>query len=259
MPDQKRFLVDVGMTNLPFPMRVISKKEPEGQHTVASIAISARVMQEFEPSLIDKFIQVLHEHRDRIGTRSLKTNITDYLKELKANAVQVDFTYPYFIEKLTPVSKEKCLVRYNCTFTAKLSSLEETPKVVFKMEIPAITTYPVHFEKDLGGLFGQLSNVVIEVESGKDIYPEDLVDIVDRHALVPVYSFLTGKDQEFVINKIHTEKKTSVVMTDEIRAELSRNRNIVWYSVNCSNFGMLHSYSTVVGTEKSMWVPFSNY
>ena len=257
--DEKRFLVDVGMTNLPFPMRVISKKEAEGQHTIASISISARVMQEFEPRLIDKFIQTLHNHRDRIGTKTLKANIMDYLKDLKANAVQIDFIYPYFIEKLTPVSKEKCLVKYNCTYSVKVSSVESSPKVTFKMEIPTITTYPLSLEKEVGGLFGQLSNVFVEIESAEDVYPEDILDIVDRHALVPVYSFLTEKDQAFVINKIHTDKKSSVIMTDEIRNELSHNKAITWYSVNCANFGMLHSYSTVIGTEKSMWVPFSTY
>ena len=48
-------------------------------------------------------------------------------------------------------------------------------------------------------------------------------------------------------------------MIDEIREELARKRDISSYSINCDNFGMLHSYSTVIGTEKSMWVPFSSY
>jgi len=29
--------------------------------------------------------------------------------------------------------------------------------------------------------------------------------------------------------------------------------------VNCNNYGMLHTYSTVIGTEKSSWVPFSGF
>jgi len=32
---------------------------------------------------------------------------------------------------------------------------------------------------------------------------------------------------------------------------------MTWYSVRCANYGMLHSYSTMVGTEKSSWVPYS--
>ena len=215
MKDEKRFLVDVGMKELPFPIKVVSKANPDGQATIANISINARIMHEFEAGWIDKFIQVVHQHRDRIGTKSLRDNIADYVKELKASTVKIDFEYPFFIEKHTPVSKEKCLVKYSCGYSAKVPSIDEKSRVFFKMAIPCITTYPASDPKKTAGLFGQLSTVVIETESQKDVYPEDILDLVDRHALSPIYSFLTKEDQEFVISKIHTEKKTSVVMLDE--------------------------------------------
>ncbi len=48
-------------------------------------------------------------------------------------------------------------------------------------------------------------------------------------------------------------------MIDEIKEDLSQLPEINWYAVRCSNHGMLHNYSTVIATEKSMWVPFSGY
>jgi hypothetical protein len=57
----------------------------------------------------------------------------------------------------------------------------------------------------------------VEIDSQKDIYPEELVEIVDKHALTPIYSFLTAEDQAFIIQKIHSEYKTSVMVTDEIK------------------------------------------
>lgn len=259
MEDKRRFLVDVGIKDLPFPMKVASKVNPEGQSTVANISISARIMREFEARWIDKFIQIVHRHRERIGTKTLGVNILDYLEELAATAVKIDFNYPYFVEKLTPVSREKCLVRYLCTYAARVFSGSERAKIHFKMEIPIITTYPGSDPEKPGGLFGQLSVVEVEVESQKEIYPEDLVEIVDKHALMPIYSFLTEKDQIHVIQKVHSEEKSSVVVTDEIRNELARDSDIDWYSVRSSNYGMLHSYSTVIGTEKTMWVPSSGF
>ena len=71
------------------------------------------------------------------------------------------------------------------------------------------------------------------------------------------YSFLLEEDQDYLIGKIHTDEKTSLVMIDEIKNQISKIPNIDWFSVQCSNHGMLHSYSTVIGTEKSWWVPFS--
>ncbi len=259
MVDQKEFLVDVEMRDLPFPMRVISKKDSEGQPTVANISISARIMHGFEARWIDIFIRTLHQHRDSIGTGTLRNNIVDYMKELSASSVRVDFHYPYFVEKLTPMSREKCVVRYFCTYSAKATSTKEDPKIIFKIEIPCITTYPGSVSDKPGGLLGQLSSVIIEIIAKKDFFAEDLVEIVDDHALSPIYSFLSEDDQASLIQRIHSEKKSSVVLTDEIKNDLRYHPAIEWYAVRCANYGMLHSYNTVVGTEKSYWVPFSGY
>jgi GTP cyclohydrolase I len=259
MVDEKRFFVDVGMDGLPFPMRVLSKKDTQSQPTVATISIEARIMNEFEARWIDRFIQIVHQHRDLIGTETLSANIVDYVKQLNAHNVRVIFNYPFFAEKITPKSKEKCLVQYHCVYSASATSMNEKPRIVFAMTIPCITTYPGSVPSEAGGLFGQISLVTIEIESRDKVFPEDLVELVDRHALSPIYSFLTAEDQAFLIKKIHSEKKSSVVMADEIKDELARNKMAVWYSIRCSNRGMLHSYSTMIGTEKSRWVPYSEY
>ena len=184
-------------------------------------------------------------------------HIIDYLDLLNASAVKVDIEYPFFIEKTTPVSKEKCLVRYLCTNTAKITSTNNDPTIMFKIEIPVITTYPVMLRGNQGGLFAQMSCVTVEIESEKDIFPEDIVDLVERHALSPVYSFVTKEDQQHIINKVHSVEKTSVDMVDEIKKELASNRNVSWYSVTSTNDGMLHSYNTFINIEKSSWIPFS--
>ncbi len=257
MSSEKRFLVDVEMRDMPFPIKALSKADPAGQPTVANISIEARIMQEFEAAWIDRFIRVLHSHREHIGTATLQQNIPDYVKALNASVVKVTFDYPFFVEKRTPVTNERCLVRYNCSYSAKVPSLEGKPRVFFRISVPCITTYPVADEKGSGGLFGQLSTVVIETESQKDVYPEDLVALVDRHALLPVHSYLAPEDQQAVIRRIHSEHKTSVMMVDGIKSELATDRGLSFYAVHCKNYGMLHSYSTVVGTEKNLWVPFS--
>jgi GTP cyclohydrolase IB len=259
MTSQKAFLVDVGMKNLPFPIKVMSRNVSDGQFTVAGISISARIGHEFEARWIDTFIQIVHQHRDRIGTKTLAQNSQDYVKALRASAVTLSFEFPFFYEKLTPVSHEKCLVRYLCTYTVKANSIMGAPKATLKINIPVLTTYPISAPETKGGLFSQLSIITLEVEPKKEIFPEDLVDLVDRHALAPIYSFLTAEDQIYLINKAHTDNKPSVMVVDKIKDELAHNANIEWYSVSSANYGMLHSYSTVIGTEKSMWVPFSGF
>jgi GTP cyclohydrolase I len=252
-------MVDVGIRDLPFPMRVRSRENPDGQITVASIDISARIMQRFEASWIDAFIRVLHRHKGQIGTEWVTENVEDYLEEVNASKVSVDFGFPFFVEKLTPVSQEECLVRYQCTRSARLFSAHSKPTSHLRMEIPCITTYPASSLSLSGGLFGQLSVFDIELETNDVVFPEDLVDIVDRHAVAPMYSYLTEVDQTYIIDQVHSIEKTSVVVTDEVKSELAHDAAIGSYSVRCSNFCMLRPYSTFLATEKSKWVPDSGW
>ncbi len=254
MDDQKEFLVDVGLNGLPFPINVPTRSAPDGQSIPAMVTISARIMQRFAPGWIDRFIQVLHRHRDDIGPRTLRANLNDYIEELDASSVKIELAFPLFVEKPTPVSHETCLVRYRCAFSAKGSAVLE-PRCVLRIEVPVVTTYPVGDTDDPQSLFGQLSTVVLEVESDDEVSPEELVELVDRHALAPMYSFLTTADQRYLIHRIHTERKTSTAMVGEIKTELTNDPRVSWYSVRCVNFGMLHSYGTVVGLEKGSWVP----
>ena len=97
MIDKAEFLVDVGMSDLSLPIQVASREAPEGQHTVAEISIKARIMHDFEARWIDTFIRIAQEHRGRIGTATLKENIHDYARELRAMSVKVDFNYPFLV------------------------------------------------------------------------------------------------------------------------------------------------------------------
>ena len=259
MEKERRNLVDVGLENLPYPMRVVSRVDPEGQHTVSAISISARLNHEFEARWIETLIKIVHSHRETIGTKSLRKNINAYLDGLNATDVSITFSYPYFVEKLTPVSKEKCLVRYLCAYTAKSASAMGKTRVAFKIQVPCLTTYPSARADQPGGLFGQLSSVVVETESDGDIFPEDLVEIVDKQALSPIYSYLSEADEQYVINKLHTERKTSVEMLDDVKQELASRKDIVWFSLHSTNFGMLHSYATLIGSEKSLWSSYEDW
>ena len=142
MTTEKRFLVDVGMRDLPFPIRVLSRISPEGQPTIADISISARIMHDFEARWIDTFIQIVHQHRERIGTETLIDNIGDYVDALRASAVTVTFDFPFFYEKLTPISREKCLVRYTCAYTVKANPIAGRPRATLRVNVPVLTTYP---------------------------------------------------------------------------------------------------------------------
>ena len=259
MVSHEKLLVDVGMSDLPFPVRVASRTDEEGQATVANISISARIVHDHEGNWTNRFIQIVHRHRHKIGTRTLRGRLGAYLEELNATTVSLSFEYPYFIQKYTPVTKEPCLVSYRCAYRAHASVDGAVPKVTFCVEVPALTSDDASAPGESGGLYGQLSKLRVEVQPTGELHPEDIVDLVDGRALSPVYSFLTTADQLHIIQEVHSRDKTSVELTEEVKAALAQSDKVDWYSVRCFDYSMLHSYSTVIGTEKTMRIPINSF
>ncbi|MGI5940359.1 MAG: GTP cyclohydrolase, FolE2/MptA family [Thermoleophilia bacterium] len=267
MITDRRFLVDVGMQGLSMPVKVPSRSVSEGQSTIADISVSARIRHEFEARWIDTFAHILHRHRDHISAASLIDHVGEYIEALQASVVTVTLDFPFFYEKEAPVSREKCLVRYQCGYTVKANSIAGRPRAILRVDVPVLTTHPASTSQGElasilqgeGGAFTQSSMITVEVEPLRDVFPEDLVDLVEHHALVPLYSYLTAEDQAYLIRQAYTGHRSSVVVVDNVRDELARHRGIAWYSVVSVDRGMFHSYATMVATEKSMWIPFEGY
>ncbi|MFH2049519.1 MAG: GTP cyclohydrolase, FolE2/MptA family [bacterium] len=258
MPDKKRHLVDVDLNDFKYPLKVSSPSYPNGMPTIATISIHARINHDFAARWIEKFINILHQHRDSIGSSSLKTNVLDYLNELEANKVQVIFEYPYFVEKITPISKQKDLVPYQCKYTVRVSCTDNCPISTLKIEIPTITTDPASKPDNERGLFAQKSVCHIEVESDREVYPDEFVSLVDRHALIPIHSFLSLEDKAHLIETAHTKCKSSVVMIEEIQEELAQKNYINWYKIKCNNYGLLNLHNTGIGAEKDLGILLSD-
>lgn len=184
----------------------------------------------------------------------MRSIVHECKEAFQAEFVAIEIEYPVFVEKMTPVTTEPCIVEYRCGYSAVFPTVRNATTIMFRIRIPCITTYPVS-ETEKSGFLAQLSIVTIQTQSPSDLFPEDLVSTVDAHALAPIYSFLAVEDQKEIISRIHSKKRTSLVMIDEIRQELALDKRIDFFTVSCSNFGLLHSYSTLIGTEKG-WSPW---
>ena len=87
----------------------------------------------------------------------------------------------------------------------------------------------------------------------KEIEEKDFEDL--EESLTDFINNLADENSSMIDD--HKEKLKEKI--DEIKNELARNHDISWYSVRVSNYGMLHSYSTAISTEKSYWIPFSTF
>ena len=97
--------------------------------------------------------------------------------------------------------------------------------------------------------------MAIEISCYRDVFPEEIVELVDEHCLVPVYSYLPPEDEKYLIRRAHERCVSSVVLTEAVRKDLVCLPAVDWCSVKCKNRGLLHLYSTEVGVEHTPCFP----
>ncbi len=252
------FLVEVSIADLPFPITVPSGTAHEGQATVATLSVKARIMAEMEADWTDRFIRVTHQKRDALGHERLEETLLAYKDALEAKSVELRLDYPYFVEKRAPVSGEACLVRYDCRLTGRYPSLDEGPRVRFRVICPVLSSTAVAGE--FGGLplaLPQPSRVAIEIESDDALSPESIAAIVDEAGLVPVYSYLSKEDRRQLTERTRTLYRPSVEVVDRIRAAMAARADVSWYSIEMIDRSPLQTYTAIQSTHKSLWVPGS--
>jgi GTP cyclohydrolase I len=250
MNSERAFLVDIGIEGVDVPIVAPSRDAASGRPTIATFSAMATVKRDYEASSIDELIQLFRDHDGTISVESLQEMVLGYRDELGGVPLRVALTYPFVIEKRAPVSGERSPVTHRCGYSVEVGPLQRFAKPLFRIDVPVLTTYPAATKETPGGLFSQESDVALRLECTRDVFPEDLAELVERHALAPKYSYMTAEDQDFIRQRAHARRISSVMMTAAIQRELEAMDEIRWFSIRCRNRGMLHAYRTFVGTQR---------
>ena len=99
MNDEKRFLAEVGIRDVRLPIKVPSRNNPDGQRTVGSANIQARIMREFEPAWIDRFIQILHHSKRELGIENMRSSCTNARKHSKLSLLPLKSSTPFLSKR----------------------------------------------------------------------------------------------------------------------------------------------------------------
>src|SRR6266850_1787738 len=107
----------VGVRGMRFPIQVRDKAH-SNQNTVATIGMFVDLPKEFKGTHMSRFIEVLHAHGGVVHVE----NITDILyamqKKFQAATSHLEMEFPYFMSKLSPVSRKESLMDYTARFDA---------------------------------------------------------------------------------------------------------------------------------------------
>lgn len=246
-PDPRKIPIDrVGVKNLSYPITVLDRTN-KTQHTVGSITMYVNLPHRFRGTHMSRFIEILNEHHRELHIDTVGEILQKMKEKLHAQEAHMEVTFPYFIEKAAPVSGEKSLMEYYCTY---LGTLTDKPDFVLSVEVPVTTLCPCSKELSDRGAHNQRSVVTVRVRMNKLVWIEEIIQWAETSASSPLYALLKRQDEKAVTEHAYDHPMFVEDTVREIAQKLNADPRITWYSVEAENFESIHNHSAYASIER---------
>ncbi len=256
--DYRKIPIDkVGIKELRYPIKVLDKHNGM-QATVARINMYVDLPHQAKGTHMSRFVQMLHTFRSQVSLESITHILEDMKKTLEAHSSHIEITFPYFVEKRSPVTGSKGLMDYTCSILGSSNSSHSEEKnsgLMVKLGVPVTSVCPCSKEISDFGAHNQRGEVLVCTRFKKFIWLEDIIDLVENAASCDVFSVLKRKDEKYVTERAYQNPKFVEDIVRDVAQALMQDDNITWFSVSAENFESIHNHSAYAYIEKGQELP----
>ncbi|MDR1545631.1 MAG: GTP cyclohydrolase FolE2 [Deltaproteobacteria bacterium] len=239
--DERRIKIDkVGVKNIRYPISVKDRANGS-QRTVASVNMYVELPHHHKGTHMSRFIEILSAHRHSISSSTVPAILTDMQNRLNAAAAHLELSFPFFVEKVAPVTKAVGLMEYGCVLAGSQSA--SGPDLTVCVAVPVTTLCPCSRDISRYGAHNQRGEVRVTVRFDRFFWMEDLIRLVETSASSEVYSLLKRADEKIVTERAYENPRFVEDVVREVAVKLLADPNYTWFSVAAENFESIHNHS----------------
>lgn len=263
-PDDRDLPIDlVGVSGLRYPIRVRDRTRKWAQ-TVAELSLSASLPHHFKGTHMSRFIEVVHAHRDELDMESMPAIVSAIRTRLEAERARLEVKFPYFRERVAPVSGARSLMSYDCRYLA-----EEKPDgndFILSVRTPITTLCPCSKAVADYGAHNQRGYVEISVraaraDNGKPrlIWIEELADAAENAGSSPVVPLLKREDERWVTMRAYDNPAFVEDVVRGVVTVLKDDDRVDWLKVRVETLESIHDHSAFAVIEWRRPSPSSRF
>jgi GTP cyclohydrolase IB len=252
-PDGRQIPIDqVGVSDLRYPIAVLDR-ELGKQQTVARLTMSVSLPHNFKGTHMSRFLEVLNEHRGEVTMRTLPAILESLRRRLHAERARMEVTFPYFVERVAPVTQARALMDYECSFVGEMGTTHDD--FVLKVRVPVTSLCPCSKAISDYGAHNQRGYVTIEVRNqtrdGEPelIWIEELVDLAERSASAPIYALLKRADERHVTMQAYDNPVFVEDIVRNVAVVLRADPRVAWFRVHAENHESIHGHNAFAQME----------
>jgi GTP cyclohydrolase I len=258
LADSREIPLDqVGVSGLQHPIVVLDRAS-EKQRTIARVTMSVALPREQKGTHMSRFVEVLNDHHGEVTMRTVPAILRDLRGRLDAASARIELTFPYFLERVAPVSGARALMDYEVTFVGTSDDVRDD--FVLKVKVPVTSLCPCSKAISKYGAHNQRGYVTVSVRSypvaRNEVLPqivwiEELVSLAESCASAPVYPLLKRVDEKHVTEQAYENPVFVEDMVRNAALRLQDDARIRWFHVHVENVESIHNHSAFAEVEWS--------
>ncbi len=234
----------VGINNLDVPIR-IQRKNKTNQTVAAKVRMSVSLPRKYKGTHMSRFVEVLNLYRMKdFSSEDIQCLVSDIKKVLKAESANVKFSFQYFVEKKSPITKLSFPLAYDCSFEGDLNG--EKYRFVLGVKVPIATLCPCSKEIAEFSAHNQRASVKLKVSFNQEkdkIWPEDLIEMIENCASVSLYAILKRSDEKYVTETAYNNPKFVEDILRDLVIKLRQDKRIESFETEIEAFESIHNHN----------------
>jgi GTP cyclohydrolase I len=243
-------LEKAGVRGLSYPVTVLDKKH-KIQHTTARGDFFVALPHHFKGTHMSRFIEIFHKYHTDVSLKKFLAMLSEMREKLDAERSFGTLTFPFFLEKEAPVSGQKGMMCYECTYEGIVARESE---FFVSVVVPVTTLCPCSKAISEKGAHNQRGTVKIRLKYSSFFWIEDIIALAERCSSSGVYSVLKREDEKFVTEHAYDNPRfvEDVVRETYLALRAFRTESgdaFSYFSVEAENFESIHNHNAYAFAE----------
>ncbi|MFA5596011.1 MAG: GTP cyclohydrolase FolE2 [Pusillimonas sp.] len=239
----------VGVRGVRHPM-LVSSTGGQSMPTVADWELTVALPAHEKGTHMSRFVALLEQYRTTPMTPALFCEMAqNMLPLLNAEKGDIRARFPYFIEKVAPVSQVSSLMDYEVSWKATATADD----VLFELTVlvPVTSLCPCSKAISQYGAHNQRSHVTVEAvfDNVDAIDVNALIQGVEQQASCELWGLLKRGDEKFVTERAYENPKFVEDLVRDVAVQLQAINGLQRFRVEAENFESIHNHSAYAVVE----------
>ncbi len=248
-PDHRALKIDkVGIRGLQMPITVRNRHQ-EDSPTVGTFDAFVDLPADVKGTHMSRFVEILQSRSEPFSVENLGSILEAIRNRLEAHSAYLSLEFPYFLQKEAPVTKQPSPMNYQVRLHAQLTP--QGSQLTQEISVPVKTLCPCSKSISKYGAHNQRGIVTVKVRSAETIWPEELINIVEKSGSSELYALLKRPDEKFVTEKAYENPVFVEDLVRNVVTKLKSDQRIEWYEVEAENQESIHNhnaYAQIIST-----------